>query len=359
MIEPLSYVPLLRWRQGEYLALEHLEEPQKNLITPLIEVLNPDYDFEERRPKKDIDEHLEKFGDRLAKKWGSRPFLLDGCHINVGTRMKDGRHPLRYMFDEAHHRHVPAVPVTAFDRDPAYQATTREIVGAGSDGLAIRCRLDEALDPDFDDMIKRLLPMLRAEIWQVDIILDLGTPSFEPLDGLVATVEAALGGSETMKESRSVTVLATSFPESMAEVKGPVQRWTRREWLMFKALVTQLPEGVRRPAFGDFGISSVRFPHGDMRKYRPAANVRYTTHDAWLIGKGKSIRDHGRAQFREICKAIMKSEGYLSAGFSPGNQYLADCGNGGPTGGSSTWKWVGTNHHITKIVHDLAILHES
>ncbi|MDB5709627.1 MAG: hypothetical protein JWL96_1697 [Sphingomonas bacterium] len=74
MIRPLGYVPLLRWRQGEYLALRRLEQEQKNLIMPLVEMLDPDYDFEEQKPKKTVDAHLEKFGKRLFETWDTRPF---------------------------------------------------------------------------------------------------------------------------------------------------------------------------------------------------------------------------------------------------------------------------------------------
>jgi len=49
---PKPYVPLLRWRQGEYEALFRLGGPQKDAILPLIEILKPDYDFEQRKPKR-------------------------------------------------------------------------------------------------------------------------------------------------------------------------------------------------------------------------------------------------------------------------------------------------------------------
>ena len=58
MVTSKHYVPLLRWRMGEYQALEKLGDAQKAATVPLLEILPPDYDFELRKPKKDIDEHL-------------------------------------------------------------------------------------------------------------------------------------------------------------------------------------------------------------------------------------------------------------------------------------------------------------
>src|SRR5690348_2727707 len=96
-----TYVPLLRWRMGEYQALEKLDEAKKSVIVPLLEVLAPDYDFEQRRPKKDVDEQLKSFGEKLSKKWGSRPALLDAVQLQPATRMRDNTHFLTYLFNEA------------------------------------------------------------------------------------------------------------------------------------------------------------------------------------------------------------------------------------------------------------------
>jgi hypothetical protein len=355
MIRPLGYVPLLRWRQGEYLALRRLDDDQKDLLTPLVEVLDPDYDFEERRPKKTLDEHLEKFGKRLLETWDCRPFLLDTCRMTPTGRMADGRLPLRYMFDEAAARGVPAIPVTGLARDAAYQAAVRSILKQGKRGLGLRFQLTEARDSDFGTHVDLLLKSLDARIADADLIIDLESPSFDDPESLADVIVEVLGTPGPIQESRSVTVLATSFPDSLAGVAG-VKRIPRQEWLLFKAIKNKLSEGARTPAFGDYTISAFRFEQGDMRKLTVVANVRYTTDDAWLVGRGKEIRVHGRSQFKGICASIREADGFLPAGFSPGSRYLCECADGGSTGGSSTWKWVGINHHITKVLHDLAIL---
>jgi Beta protein len=96
-ITPQHYVPLLRWRMGEYQALQKLDDAPKAAIVPLLEVLPPDFDFELRQPKKDVDEQLKSFGNQLKKRWGARPALLDGAQLSPETRMRDGRHPMTYL----------------------------------------------------------------------------------------------------------------------------------------------------------------------------------------------------------------------------------------------------------------------
>ncbi len=120
MATPNYYVPLLRWRMGEYQALEKLSDACKARTVPLIEVLPPDYDFELHQPKKHIDEQLKPFAKQIEKRWAGRPALIDAVQIPATTRMGDGRHPLTYLFDETRAVGITHVPVTGLDRGVAY-----------------------------------------------------------------------------------------------------------------------------------------------------------------------------------------------------------------------------------------------
>ncbi len=110
-IAPTQYVPLLRWRMGEYQALFKLAAGLKPAVVPLIEVLPPDFDFEQWRPKKEIDDHLGGFAAKLEKKWSDRPALIDGRQLAPATRMADGRHTMTFLFDEARKLGASLTPV--------------------------------------------------------------------------------------------------------------------------------------------------------------------------------------------------------------------------------------------------------
>ena len=66
------YVPILKWRQGEYLALGQLHPNVKDKVIPLIEIPPIEWDFEQKKEAKTIDEHLKPFANRLVKKWKYR-----------------------------------------------------------------------------------------------------------------------------------------------------------------------------------------------------------------------------------------------------------------------------------------------
>ena len=53
------YVPVLSWRQGEYQALSFLNPCDKDKIIPLVCIPQVEFDFEMRKDKKTVDEHLD------------------------------------------------------------------------------------------------------------------------------------------------------------------------------------------------------------------------------------------------------------------------------------------------------------
>ncbi len=342
---------------GEYQALEKLGEAQKKATVPLLEILPPDYDFELRKPKKDIDEHLKSFGDKLKKKWDARSALLDAGRLEPMVRVADGRHPITFIFDEARVLGTTGTPVTTIERDAAYQQAVRMINAVDLRGAALRCTLAEALDPDFDDQVEDLLARLEIGADSLDILLDLETPAFDPHDDLVAVIVAALTSAKVFGHSRSVTLLATSFPETMTALKLSIQQVPRREWSLYKAVVAALPDTVRRPAFGDYGVAALKFAQGDMRYMRGSPNIRYAIDDAWLVAKAKRTPGSSNHAYPGLCKLIIGSGSYHGSGYSAGSAYIEGCRTGATTRGNPTvWKWVATNHHITKVLDDLARL---
>lgn len=355
-----DYVPILKWRQGEYQALWRLVDATKDRTVPLIEITPPDFDFETWTPAKTIDEHLTPFATRLHKKWGSRMALLDCELLDAAATMQGGKHPVLYLCEQAFAQNATIVPVVRLSNDSAYRAAVGSAQAMMLTGIALRCSLDEAMDtPTFDADVATLLNQLGVALADCDVVLDLEAPSWDPEHVLVGIVSAALKGSSTMAEARSLTLGGTSFPASMKDVTGPLQFWPRREWAFYQAVLASLSAEDRTPGFGDYAIAGHGFARGDMRLLKPAATIRYTCDDGWIIAKGTNVRDNSFRQYRGCSGNVTSSPRYLGATYSPGSTYIDACRNGSAsTGNLSTWRWVGSNHHITKVVNDLATLFE-
>ena len=104
MILSNHYVPFLKWRQSEYQALFKLKKEIKDLITPYIIMPPIEYDFEEKRLKKTIQEHIEPMPKRLKDKWGSRLALLD-FHDSIEQGIMDnGENVIKYVYTALLHK---------------------------------------------------------------------------------------------------------------------------------------------------------------------------------------------------------------------------------------------------------------
>ncbi|WP_256843726.1 beta family protein, partial [Pseudomonas aeruginosa] len=81
---------ILKWRQGEYLAVGRTNEGIKDGIYPLFEIPIEQWDFENDAPAKSLDDHLKNVGRRLSSNWKSRRCLFDSPYLAGDDTMADG-----------------------------------------------------------------------------------------------------------------------------------------------------------------------------------------------------------------------------------------------------------------------------
>jgi hypothetical protein len=146
----------------------------------------------------------------------------------------------------------------------------------------------------------------------------------------------------------------------MGELPIGVRLLKRYEWGFYKALIKSLTHDEIRPAFGDYAIAHPEIANIDMRLVKPAATLRYTTDEGWYIYKGRTARGKGKQQYIKFCGDLIKSKVFLGSKFSDADEYIQRCGRRRvPPGGLTKWRRVGTNHHMEKVVFDVANLNGS
>ena len=355
------YVPCLRWKQGEYLAVSQLPDTTKHMFTPLIEIPPKGYDFEEKREKKTIDKHLEPVAKRVRKNWGNSPCFIDLSLIESTERMEIGIHPVSFVFDKLREMRCLGIPVTGLNRDPEYQREIRTALTNDKSGVCLRITIEQAAKSSFKTDSDSILSTLGIHASDSDLILDLGAPNFVPLGGFAMTIQAIVTKLPYLNDWRTFTILGTSFPETMAGIKMGSEVVPRYEWRLYKILVASFREaGLRLPSFGDYAISHPRIIDMDMRIVKPNATIKFTIDDGWYIVKGNNVRDYGYEQFHELSKQVLASRYYRDSTFSWGKEYIQQCANRRAKRGNLTkWVQVGTNHHVEKVVQDIANFYAS
>ena len=232
----------------------------------------------------------------------------------------------------------------------------RPIVGEDKRGLALRVAIEDAARGGLGEWVQGVLESCDLGAGQCDLILDLGNPNFEPIDGFVGLLAELMAGLPYLRDWRRFALIGTSFPASIAVLRAGASIVPRDEWRLYKLLAGRLGEaGVRIPFFGDYTVNHPNIIELDMRLVKPYASVRYTINNGWLVVRGQNVRDYGFGQYRELCGVVIRAREYCGRDFSQGDDYIQSCAQGiASTGNLTTWRWVGTNHHLEMVARDIA-----
>lgn len=351
------YVPILKWRQAEQESLKEVLTPEGSMIppkikiTPLIEIPPIAWDFINEKPAKTIDQHLSKVPEKLLKTWkSSLPIYLDMSLILPDERMKDGRHPLEYLFGEVRSRGGKIIPVTGLSRDDAYQKAVRGVIFSEQSGVCMRLKDEEFENDDLEINLRRTLISLGVKKdSDVDIVLDYADITGENIRRLIRSIIGTIGEVDRIGKWRTLTFAASSFPRDLSAIPSNTSEVIpRKEWEAWKSIISS---GVpRKPSFGDYAIQHPEPVEVDPRIMMMSASVRYTIENEWLILKAKSVRRHGSEQYHQICKALVSDPRYYGEMFSWGDYQIWKCAKKltGP-GNATTWRKVGTSHHFNVV----------
>ncbi len=350
------YVPALRWRQGEYQALLRLTEHVKDRIMPLITIPDIEFDFEKQQAKKSVHEHVFPFPARYKSKWGKRRAWI-GLHKKiVHAAMEDGRDIFTYVFKELHQAEADAVPAVPLNAETSTIRAVKAIVKRDRLGVAISVCLEDLMKANPDAKVQALASNLAAELSNTDLIVDLGAPNFEPYKAFSKALIVCLRKLGDLQAYRNLVVIGTAIPESFSEIAKGSDEIPRHDWLFYQTIVTELPDGMRCPNFGDCTIVHPEFAPVDMRKFKPAGKLIYTTPSSWAVHKGGAFRDDPE-QMHGLCADLVSRDIFRGADYSSGDSYIAKCAVGEESHSNQTkWKEVGINHHITHALDDLAKL---
>lgn len=351
------YVPLLKGKEGELSALEELASDVRANVTPLIEVPRVPYDFVNERPSRSIDQHVGGLAERLNRAWSGGRAYLDLSVFSDEERMGDGRLPLDAVLGDCRENSLIVAPVLSLESTDDVLAVARSHINACGSGACIRLRVSDFEDDESDpnNQVDHVLESLQAAPQVVDLLLDL-----EALEGdsarNVLVARSVLQMLPRAGQWRSQILAASSFPSDLSDVDAAtVRHLPRREWELWMSLQRR-PKQLPTPfVFGDYAIAHPVPTELDPRTMRMSASIRYTANDSWLVVKGRNVRQYGFEQYFELCRTLVARPEYSGRAFSWGDRFIDDCAfeRSGP-GNATTWRKVGTNHHITLVARALA-----
>jgi hypothetical protein len=169
MFDYNHYVPVLRWKQAEWLALRNLTAGDRVRMTPLIEITPRSVAPRKRRPS--ADQMLEKNVADIQDNWGQAPVFVDLWHLTSLPPLASGLPPLGFLAQEARARDVHLIPVTGLNRDGTFQSVLASVVASDRKGACFRLLRSDLQRSTLRHDLDALLSRLRLQKDEVDLLV--------------------------------------------------------------------------------------------------------------------------------------------------------------------------------------------
>ncbi|KLU67837.1 hypothetical protein DEAC_c02440 [Desulfosporosinus acididurans] len=344
-LDPKCYVPILKWKKGEQEALRHLEPVKKQLITPIIEVVDP---VDPRKIVDDLDYCFQY------------PIFLDTFNVEQYDISL-----LKQITDEFTSRGRNSYPILYFDN----LSDNFSIISSCANRIAIRIPVPECVDgPTYQEIIKEIKRVkLKNQSTYIDLILDLGVIDTSTasiyLHATISLLEDYLINEDFYDR---IIIAVTSFPEDLQSVpKSGSEEYSRIDFSLFVKLISlnNLKNIRERMIYSDYGVTKFSDSDIDFSKLRYGIlpKVRYTTDKTYWVLKGEKdiVTRVMIKSYVDLAKEISLSPKYYGETFSFGDLDIKERAFGlnkkGP-GGNKDWVTISANHHIVVLIQQLSTL---
>ena len=345
------YVPVLKVKRGEKAALRSIAPALQSEITPLLEIV-------ERKPDKTptLAAHLKTTFKDLAD--SVRPYPR--CFLDARELAPEGPPAAAEVFRWASEAGLVFTPVTGLTRSADVDAA----LSHRAHGVALRLTRSEFEGGQLAAALRAFMTRHDLVHQDTDLIVDLGPVDDLVVDGVTAFAGAFLAEVPDHSRWRTFTVSACAFPLNLGGVARHSHAFVERsEWIAWREGLHARRGGLPRlPTFSDCVIQHPKGVEGfDPRTMQVSAAVRYTSADSWLLIKGQSTRTRPPSvQFPQLAKKLVDDAlqthfcGEGHCGGCASIRASADGASG--LGSAEAWRRLGTIHHITTVVQQLAAL---
>jgi hypothetical protein len=346
-----QYLPILRWKRAERVAVRELRPQERQRITPLIELVPSDFDSS--NSLRNAGKVLVNKATEIEEDWGTTPIFVDLLHLDPSLRLSTGQHPVEALADAMSERHLQMIPVTGLRRDGAYQVAIAAVVERFGRRICLRIHPDDIKGKNFSERILETCDRFNIQPKEAHLLIDS---------------QATVNSSDDMRllfsrvphlnEWLTFTYASGAFPQDLSMFTVGQHLHPRTDFISWSEY--SKAGSIRRLAtFGDYTIQ-----HGRFREPPPSPNIsasiRYTHEFNWIIMRGEGLRNKGgpgHAQYPANAQLLCSRSEYCGAAFSYGDNYIYERSqNTAKPGTPETWLRAGVNHHITFTVQQVSKL---
>jgi len=350
------YMPILKGRASEFLALGKIAAELRPSVRPLIEVMPLVSDTGEE--SRSIIESVAAFEKRVEDHLPvDRVFAVDCRRVLDTYKSPDGRGVMSMVSNAVRKLGYRMIPVVRpGDGECEFRSAG---YAAAQHGRGACLRVPWSGRRTFADdarLSRRIRDHLGLEFKDLDLVLDLwAVDSDALLKDRTAAAWQALTWAKRLPV-RSVTLAVGAFPKTLADIPfGTPAAIPRRDAVLWTTVAASYT-GATELAYADYGVFSPRVSQGR----NPHPNLRYAVDGRWYAYRCERREGLGAlAGFDDLCKAVVAdlwpSRG---AAFSWGDEQIERFANGQPLlpRRPESWHACSLSHHFATVLERLAHL---
>ncbi len=359
MIDHTHYIPILRRRDAEVVALTNLLKEDLANVTPLFELCEHILKPEARKKLLSVDpyDYFYEVIKELAGSCGTKPYFIDFGYVEGLFAPKVGKHIIDIYFELIEIQYARGsfpVPVTGLSRSALHQNSINGVIKRLRTGLCLRVTQREIREATFSLRLSMLLNQFNLEPNDIDLLVDLreyreSNPTYEEICDRIPM----------LNQWKSFIVASGAFPADLSDLaKNDEHELPRNDWQRWNEAIRSGEPLKRIPTFADYTIQFPKPPEPLNYNPRTSASIRYTAQDHWVVMRGEWLNNPNGAKYDQywgLANSLLDRPEYSGDDFSFGDQYIAKIGRQTKqTGSIVTWLQAGLNRHMTLTVRQIS-----
>jgi len=341
-----KYMPVLKWKQGERIALKNLTAAQAHELIPLIELLPISAAPDTASLRAALPEYLAKVGKELETSLPEGiPLVIDARYV-APTYTPQAR-LLRVIC--ARLQSLTRRPVVPVISQGMLQEVPNELHKLGEFGEQLVRILAPFTSVGAVAEIVKLCVAAKLPRKSLHLLIDqfsmVGEAPASKWKSVQPYLDAALASG-----CGSTTLAGGSFPINLIGIKQGIHDIPRVEWQVWTLL--RKDANYNEVRYSDYTVSNPALaPEVDPKQVNPSVAIRYAADGHWRLFKAGGFKNGQPGQYKSLCKLLLGDSVYSGAAFSYGDtQYEKaatdpKAGSGNP----SSWRRDATSHHLVKV----------
>jgi len=346
------YMPILKWKQGEQIALRHIPDSDRLVTLPLVE-FQPMVAKGTKTVGEIIKTDVAKTVLNLTKaKATDHPIAID-----TSAYLPDPAKQAKTLATICGHLAKNNILVFPVLHPSMLSSSAADVASLKTfDDIVLRIKMTTCLPQQVGVMISDVYSKLGRKSFRLHILLDMFSIVGDSPAPLILSVAPYVDEAIKSNKAKSITLAGGSFPFNLTGIPKGISSLTRVEWLVWSKLLKKYEQ--TRICFGDYAVTNPEpLEEIDPTKINPSAAIRYALKDEWMLLKAGGVRSSGFQQYNDLCNLLLSDPAYSGEPFSFGDsKYHQHAQPGASTGNLSTWRRDATSHHLALTVRNCAKL---